>query len=160
MAERSEDPRSNTTLALIGLVIGFAVGLILAWIYWLERQDQPSHPSPSQIAAERITLEPDELAIAEDEPFLAAEPEPEPDDLTLVEGIGPKMSSVLDEAGITTFHQLASSEPEMLKQLLRDHGLQFADPTTWPEQAALAAVGAWGALEELQQELSRGRRVA
>ena len=36
--------------------------------------------------------------------------------------------------------------------------LRLADPSTWPEQAALAAAGEWDAMEALQNQLKRGRR--
>ena len=32
------------------------------------------------------------------------------------------------------------------------------DPSTWPEQASLAAAGEWDALQALQDELKGGRR--
>jgi predicted flap endonuclease-1-like 5' DNA nuclease len=171
MAEGSQDVTNDTVLALIALVAGFAVGLVVAWLYWMQRE-RPPEPSRSKIVeGERVPLEPPPAVpeepcrqaedTAESEPTPAPEPEPktEPDDLTRIEGIGPKMSSVLAEAGTVTFEQLAEHDPEALKEMLRAEGLQFADPTTWPEQAALAAAGAWEALDELQGELSGGRRV-
>jgi len=46
-----------------------------------------------------------------------------------------------------------------LKQILEEAGLQhLADPSTWPEQARLASVGEWKALERLQEDLEGGRR--
>ena len=85
--------------------------------------------------------------------------EPAPDDLKRIEGIGPKISSVFQKAGITTFAQLATSEASRLEHILREAGIGLADPTTWPEQASLAAAGNWDALEKLQGELKGGRRV-
>lgn len=84
----------------------------------------------------------------------------EPDDLKLIEGIGPKISSLLQAAGIMTFAHLASTDVKRLKQIIAEAGLTaLADPTTWPEQATLAATGQWNALETLQEELKGGRRV-
>ncbi len=83
----------------------------------------------------------------------------EPDDLKLVEGIGPKISSLLKAAGIMTFAHLASTDVKRLKQIIAEAGLTaLADPTSWPEQATLAATGQWDALETLQDELKGGRR--
>jgi predicted flap endonuclease-1-like 5' DNA nuclease len=85
---------------------------------------------------------------------------PTPDDLKRIEGIGPKISSVLQAAGIMTFAQLAATDMSRLRQILTEAGLAaLADPTTWPEQANLAAAGKWDALEVLQDELKGGRRV-
>jgi len=85
------------------------------------------------------------------------------DDLTLVEGIGPRISSVLQAAGITAFTQLAATAVSQLEQILEqaDPRLRrLADPTTWGEQASLAAAGDWDALKALQGALKGGRRRA
>ena len=85
---------------------------------------------------------------------------PDPDDLKRIEGIGPKVSSVLIAGGIRTFAQLASASVEQIRQILTDGGMsRINDPGTWPEQAALAVAGDWDALEKLQDELVGGRRV-
>ena len=140
--------------ALIGLLLGFALSLIITWIYWVGREEQPEVVPPRTFEGQRLTLEPrlwDEGA--------ASTAEVEPDDLTRVEGIGPKISGLLQEAGIVTFQQLAGRDPDALREMLREEGLPFIDPSTWPEQAALATVGAWDELEALQDELSGGRRL-
>ncbi len=80
------------------------------------------------------------------------------DDLTILEGIGPKVASILKEAGITTFAQLASSDPAHLASILRAAKLQMMDPQGWIEQARLAAQGDWEGLKKLQDELKGGRR--
>ena len=84
---------------------------------------------------------------------------PAADDLKRIEGIGPKISGVLQEAGIRTFAQLAITDASELKQILQEAGIRLAEPSTWPEQAALAADGRWEALEALQGELVGGRRL-
>ena len=87
---------------------------------------------------------------------------PEPgvsDDLTRIEGIGPKISGLLQEAGISTFAQLAGTSVERLGQIIAQADLTaLADPSTWPEQARLAAEGQWDRLGALQDELKGGRR--
>jgi predicted flap endonuclease-1-like 5' DNA nuclease len=84
---------------------------------------------------------------------------PAPDDLQRIEGIGPKISGLLQAAGITTFAQLAAGDVGRLERIVREAGITIADPTTWPEQARLAAAGRWDELEVLQEELKGGRRV-
>ena len=79
------------------------------------------------------------------------------DDLTVVEGIGPKISAVLHAAGITTYTALAAAPVDDLRKLLADHNLRFADPSTWPEQAALAGTDP-DKLAELKATLKGGRR--
>jgi hypothetical protein len=91
-------------------------------------------------------------------PPRAAAP-PTPDDLQCIEGIGPKIAGLLQAAGIMTFSQLAAADVGRLGQIIRDAGITIADPSTWPEQAGLAAAGRWSELEVLQEELKGGRRV-
>ncbi|MCA9688314.1 MAG: DUF4332 domain-containing protein [Myxococcales bacterium] len=85
---------------------------------------------------------------------------PAGDDLSKIEGIGPKLSTILRNAGITSFRRLAATEPARLKRILLDASLPIPDPTTWPEQAALAADGRWAELKSLQEGLNAGRRRA
>ena len=82
-----------------------------------------------------------------------------PDDLKKVEGIGPKIEEVLNSHGVTTFAQLAATEPETIKAWLTEAGSQFAthDPGTWPKQAELAAAGKWDELKAWQDELQGGK---
>ncbi len=83
------------------------------------------------------------------------------DDLKIVEGIGPKIAEVFNEAGIVSFQDLANTTPEKLREILDGAGSQFAaqDPTTWPQQAELAALGKMDELKKLQDELQGGREV-
>ena len=81
------------------------------------------------------------------------------DDLKTIEGIGPKIAELLNNAGITTFAQLADSDDATVQQVLIDAGPSFNrhDATTWNEQAALARDGKWDELKELQDRLKGGR---
>ncbi len=81
------------------------------------------------------------------------------DDLTKIEGIGPKISQILSNEGITTFAALAETEESRLEAILEAAGSRFslAEPETWPEQAALAAAGKWDELTALQDRLTGGR---
>ena len=83
------------------------------------------------------------------------------DDLKLIEGVGPKIAEVLTEAGIASFQDLANADAGKLREILDAAGSQFAahDPTTWPQQAELAALGKMDELKVLQDELQGGREV-
>jgi len=82
---------------------------------------------------------------------------PAPDDLIRIEGIGPKISTIVAAAGITSFAELASQEIVRLEAILDEAGIHTANPSTWPEQAALAAQGKWEELKELQDRIKNGR---
>ncbi len=84
-----------------------------------------------------------------------------PDDLKLVEGIGPKIEEILNEEGILSFVQLSQAKPEDIVQILRKRGPRFQmhDPTTWPRQAEYAAAGKWDELKAWQDELNKGRTI-
>lgn len=83
---------------------------------------------------------------------------PEPDDLRLIEGVGPKVAALLNGKGITTFRQLAASTEAELRQVLKAARLPMINPATWPEQARLAAAGQWDGLKTLQAGLKGGQR--
>ena len=85
-------------------------------------------------------------------------PEQTPDNLIVIEGIGPKIAGLLEANGITSFAQLAATPASLIKQILEKEGLRLADPTTWPEQARLAAAGDWDGLNALQARLKAGRQ--
>ena len=79
-------------------------------------------------------------------------------DLTVVEGIGPKINELFNNAGIKTFAQLAAATVPQMRKILDDGGARFriANPSTWAQQSALAAANKWTELKKLQGELSGG----
>ncbi len=82
------------------------------------------------------------------------------DDLKKIEGIGPKIASILSEAGYETFAKLAKADPEKIREILLEKGgkrYAMHDPTTWPKQAEMAAEGKWDELKNWQDELDGGR---
>jgi predicted flap endonuclease-1-like 5' DNA nuclease len=80
------------------------------------------------------------------------------DDLKVVEGIGPKIEELFNNAGIFTFGELANTSASKLKEILAAAGsrYQMHDPTTWPAQSKLAEEGKWEELKKWQDELNKG----
>lgn len=81
-----------------------------------------------------------------------------PDDLKLIEGVGPKIAELFEAQGVLSWQTLSNLGVEGCQQILDNGGGRFAvhNPSTWPEQAALAAKADWTALRELQTQLKEG----
>lgn len=81
------------------------------------------------------------------------------DDLKLVEGIGPKIAELFNNAGITTWAELGMTSVSKLKEILASAGERYAmhDPGTWARQAKLASEGKWDELKKWQDSLEGGR---
>lgn len=86
-------------------------------------------------------------------------PDHEPDDLKLIEGIGPKIEELLNKEGIHTYEQLSETSIIRLAGILKKAGPRFQihDPSSWPKQAILARDKNWGALDQLKIELISGK---
>ncbi len=101
--------------------------------------------------------------ILEEEEEIQEESEIQPnnDDLTLIEGIGPKIDELLKNQGIHTFRDLATIPAYRVKELLVAAGPSYAmhDPGSWAEQARLASSEKWEELEALKDRLIAGRSV-
>lgn len=80
------------------------------------------------------------------------------DDLTAIEGVGPKINDLLKADGIKTFADLSDSSVPSVQTVLDNAGprYQIANPGTWPDQANLAANNRWPALAALQDVLVGG----
>ena len=83
------------------------------------------------------------------------------DDFTKIDGIGPKVSAFLRFSGIKTFSKLASADVAELREILVAENpslLRLTDPSTWSEQARMAAEGEWDDLKALQESFKESRR--
>ena len=84
----------NIASALVlGLLIGWSIEWIIDWFYW--RRPRPETDSTS--AATPLPPKPEK----------PGKPPANPDDLTIIKGIGPVISKRLNQAGIYTYEQLA-----------------------------------------------------
>jgi predicted flap endonuclease-1-like 5' DNA nuclease len=79
-----------------------------------------------------------------------------PDDLTQINGIGPRISSILNDGGITTFAELQHANTGDLRQIIAVGGaLPPSSLDSWPTQATYAARGGLVRPGELQPPLKR-----
>lgn len=79
------------------------------------------------------------------------------DDLKIVEGIGPKIAEALNNAGVSTFAQLADMTPEAINEIISGAGISSRDASTWPKQAEMARDGKIDELKAWQDELNGGK---
>lgn len=127
-------------------LIIISILLVILFIWLLLRWRASAKPAPVEAAPVARSVE--------FIPPVAVE-----DDLQVIEGIGPKIASVLKAAGVTTFAQLAAMDPDKIADLIHAGGIRLADPASWPEQARLAAAGDQAGLQALQDRLKGGRAV-
>ena len=112
----------------VGLKLGVLVALVLWW--WLQDDLKDEEKS----SGDRIVLAPDDLdnvlQTGDDNTAVTT------DDLTDVDGIGPKYAQVLHDAGVMTFAQLAEMQHDDIREIFQGAGGRVPNPTTWPKQAA------------------------
>ncbi len=155
----------GNSLAWLLVIVGV---MLLILLLFIRDNDDEDEKSPFDTGVKN-TVEPPVAAeaeiatrTAEAIPVDVPPVEVVPDDLKKIEGIGPKISRVLGAAGILTFAQLAETTADRVREILvaEDPRLgRISDPTTWAEQAELAAAGKWDELSTLQDALKGGRRV-
>jgi large subunit ribosomal protein L21 len=119
--------------------------------------------SGAKASAPKKAAEPKKEAPVKEAPLAAAAPKKtaapaKGDDLTKIEGVGPKIAEALAAADLSTFAAVAGSTPEAIKEILSSHSrLAGKDPSTWVKQAELAAAGKWDELKAWQDELDGGK---
>lgn len=167
-ASSAAEEEGNPWLLWVFVVVAL-VAFVIFLIGWWRRDEgegagetatPPAEPQVAIPAAEEAKAVTVEASLVEEAADATASPPPAPDDLKRIEGIGPKISSVLQAAGIATFAQLAEADSKQLEKILEEENpnlLRLANPGTWPEQARLAASGQWAELEDLQNQLHGGR---
>ena len=137
-------------LLLLSFVIGYLLGRLIkrslfSWAVFKDREEQAMNVSivkPAMITPV--------VGGVNDAEFSASI---KPDNLQIIEGIGPAMELVLKENGVVTWSQLAAKTVPELRGMLDRYGkkYQIIDPTTWLEQARLAAEGKKEDLIRLQK---------
>ncbi len=126
-----------------------------------EAADKPA-PSPEKVdtkPAPVVAKVPNvEVDVEATKETVAKKAKVEADDLTKVEGIGPKAAEALVAAGIVTFADLSKGDAEKIKTILTEASSRMAhlDPTSWPKQAKMAADGKWDELKEWQDNTKGG----
>lgn len=115
----------------------------------------------ADIAIETDLVGPNADAGAEDKIVLPSGKKIKKDDLKVVEGIGPKIESLLNEGDIFTWKDLAEADLDKVQAILDEAGPRYRihNPATWAKQALLAHEEKWEELEDYQDKLKGGREV-
>lgn len=80
-------------------------------------------------------------------------------DLTIIEGVGPKIKELFHHFDIKTWASLAETSVEKCQEVLDSGGKRFQmhHPKYWPLQAQLAKEGKWHELKKWQDEHEYGK---
>ena len=80
-------------------------------------------------------------------------------DLTIIEGVGPKIQELFHNHDVKTWYALSQCDVDKCQQILNSGGDRFKihNPGTWPKQALLAYEGKWKELFDWQEELDGGK---
>ena len=124
---------------LLWLLGAFLLGLLLGWL--LKQLFGCGGDSATKVAA---------APLAADDSVK--------DDLTKIEGIGPKIQGLLNNDGIWSFKQLADAPTSRLQKILDDAGPAYTmhNPRTWAAQSKLAYEQHWEELKIWQDHLKGG----
>lgn len=132
-----EGPNTSLSWLLWIALIFFVLMVLIGW--WASRNKGEQVEAPVEAHAAPMPVE-------------------SADDLKSLEGIGPKVAKILNDAGINSFADLASADAAEVDKVLDANGLQMMDSAGWIEQAKLAVAGDMEGLAKLQDELKGGRR--
>ena len=97
---------STTAAIVLGVLIGWLIEWVIDWFYWRRPRLEP-------------VAQPAELPLFPKQER-STRPPPNPDDLTVIKGIGPVISKRLNDAGIYTYEQLASLTLDEFEEALGD----------------------------------------
>ncbi len=112
----------NTAVALVlGLLIGWLIEWIIDWFYW-------RRPRPEPVTESAVPAPPSKM-----ERF--SKPPANPDDFTVIKGIGPVISKRLNQAGIYTYEQLAELTLDEFEEALGDLLQRFINERSILRQA-------------------------
>lgn len=147
---------SNTTWEIvIMLLIAFILGWLLHHFMHCRKTKENLPPVPPPKATKPAASKEDTVIT----PLVSTPDLSQIDDLKVVEGIGPKIESLLHAADITSMRGLAVAETDVIKKILDEAGPRFRmhNPKTWSIQATLIADEKWDELKAYQNSLVGGR---
>ncbi len=126
-----------------------------------ETVETEATPVVAKAAAVEVDVEATKEAIEEEKEAPKKAPKAKADkadDLTKIEGVGPKAAEALANAGLESYAKLAKGDVDKIKEILTEASSRMAhlDPTSWPKQAKMAADEKWDELKEWQDSVKGG----
>lgn len=124
------DGTDATFEIIIMLAIAFLLGMLVHWAFTDDNNECCDHeevkPKPAPRTVRKVTPAPAKKVVRTTK-----------DNLRLIDGIGPKIESILNKEGIKSFGDLASAKKTTLDAILEKAGPRFQmhDPATWAIQA-------------------------
>ena len=165
-------------MCILCILIPIIVGLICALLgYFLGRQREKNSKVYTELRAELAKVQSENSALHSEVASLkkkVSDLEPKFDadlaagamgekvvenDLKVVEGIGPGIEKLFQDAGIKTWKALSETPVEKCQQILDAEGEKYKvhRPGTWPTQAEIAYHGLWKVLKKWQDEMIGGK---
>lgn len=161
---------------LLGVLVGWLLNWLLCKLFNCRCKESHTHHAPQAVDHAPVEAKP---VVSEPAPIAKAVPvAPTPkvyildtaaakaagfklkgkDDLTVIEGIGPKINELFIKAGFSTFEQVSKMSEAQMQKILDEAGPRYrlAKPGTWAKQAALCNENKWAELKKLQDELKGG----
>jgi predicted flap endonuclease-1-like 5' DNA nuclease len=123
--------------------------------------ETPEAPSVVESVSKSVAEASVEVSAVDAAPIVLAAAAPsKPDNLKVIEGIGPKIEEILNRNQVFSFSQLAATPVSRIKEMLIAEGSRYAmhDPATWPAQSLLAANAEWENLKAYQTYLNAGKK--
>jgi len=124
------------------------------------QQPAVAKSAPTPRAAKKQAAPATEAPVAEAPVKATRKKKGEGDELTTIEGLGPKSAQALHAAGITTFAQIASLSAEELEDIVKvKGGVRILDgqAKTWPKQAQFLVDGDEAGFKKYTDHLVGGR---
>ncbi len=121
-------------------------------------EEEETEIKEEQVAEEKVEAKEEKTEVAAKEEKAEEGEAAVADDLTKIEGIGPKAAEALVGKGVTSYGKLAEASADQIKEILTEASstLSHLDPTSWPKQAKMAADGKWDELQAWQDEVKGG----
>ncbi|GJM36213.1 MAG: hypothetical protein DHS20C18_52140 [Saprospiraceae bacterium] len=104
---------------------------------------KPAKKVVAKVAPKMVAKPAKKVTRASAKKVVTTAPKTTGDDLKKINGVGPKVETLFNQAGIRTFEQLAKADNKTLSAIFEKAGPRFKtiNPESWKEKALLAVTG-------------------